>query len=94
LDLELLGSVSAGQTQREGDMANRTERRNTIELDKLTRQDAATAFRYLSSPTLNLQVSNNFDDLVISLAGARENRRARQVNEWERIARQTLSRDM
>ncbi|MEQ1923795.1 MAG: hypothetical protein ABL952_14920, partial [Pyrinomonadaceae bacterium] len=28
-----------------------------------------------------------FDDVIASLANATENRRARQVNEWERIGR-------
>lgn len=70
-------------------MANRTDQRHN-ELDKLTRQDAAAALKFLSSPTSNLQARYNFDDLILSLASARENRRARQVNEWERIGRQTL----
>ena len=83
------GAVSAGQTRKEGDMANRTDHRNTSELDQLTRQDAAAALKYLSRPS-NLQPKYSFDDLIVSLASAHENRRAQQVNEWERIARQTL----
>jgi len=75
-------------------MANRTDLRNSSELDKLTRQDAAAALKYLSGPPTNFQTNHSFDDLVVSLAGARENRRARQVNEWERIGRQTLRTPM
>jgi len=67
-------------------MANRTDMRNTSELDKLTRRDAA-ALQYLSSPRSNLHPKHNFDDLIVSLASAHENRRARQVTEWERMHR-------
>lgn len=31
-----------------------------------------------------------FDDLIVSLANAHENRRARQVIEWERMRRQSF----
>ncbi len=31
-----------------------------------------------------------FDDVIASLANATENRRARQVNEWERMRRQVF----
>lgn len=31
-----------------------------------------------------------FDDLIVSLANAHENRRARQVTEWERMRRQSF----
>ena len=71
-------------------MANRTDMRNNSELDKLTRHDAAAALKYLSNPTTSLHPKYNFDDLIVTLAGAHENRRARQVTEWERIGRQTL----
>ncbi len=72
-------------------MANRTERRNSSELDKLTPQDAAAALKFLSNPKITLQANKNFDDLIVSLASARENRRARQVNEWEQIGRQAIN---
>ncbi|HQZ97457.1 MAG TPA: hypothetical protein PLP21_14140 [Pyrinomonadaceae bacterium] len=31
-----------------------------------------------------------FDDLIVTLANAHENRRARQVTEWERMRRQNF----
>lgn len=36
------------------------------------------------------QQSKNIDDVIISLANASENRRARQVTEWERLRRQSF----
>ena len=33
-------------------------------------------------------IARPFDDLIVSLANAHENRRARQVTEWERMRRQ------
>lgn len=33
-----------------------------------------------------------YDDLIVSLADAYENRRARQVFEWEKLRRQSLQR--
>ena len=42
-----------------------------------------------TSQTLSTKPPNRqtppVDELILSLANARENRRARQVNEWERI---------
>lgn len=36
------------------------------------------------------QQPKNIDDVIFSLANASENRRARQVTEWERLGRQTF----
>ena len=56
--------------------------------DKLTRQDAATAINYISETlsSRRSQTKDNprIDDLIVSLSNAHENRRARQVTEWER----------
>ena len=32
-----------------------------------------------------------FDDVIVSLANAKENRRARQVNEWESLRKRHLN---
>jgi hypothetical protein len=70
-------------------MANRIDRKNQNELDKLTRQDA-NALKYFS-PLPTHAPKTNFDDLVVTLAGAYENKRARQVVEWEKLRRSSLS---
>lgn len=73
-------------------MVNRIIRKSDGELDKLNREDAAAAIKYISVPALSAQgKSTNFDDLIVSLSSAYENKRARQVTEWESIARHTVS---
>lgn len=42
----------------------------------------------LTSSQPGSNISRPFDDVVASLANATENRRARQVTEWERMRRQ------
>jgi hypothetical protein len=75
-------------------MVNRIHTQPDPELDKLTRQDAAAAINYISE-TLSSNRSQakehpRFDELIVSLANARENARARQVAEWERMRRQSV----
>lgn len=41
---------------------------------------------------INLSQRMNDDEVIASLANARENRRARQVNEWERVGVKSLFR--
>ncbi len=69
-------------------MANRINPKIDGKLDNLNRQNAA-AINYISE-TLSSSRSQpkdnpRFDDLIVSLANAHENRRARQVTEWERM---------
>ena len=59
-------------------------------IDRTTAHDHA---RKNNSQTLTDSRSHNtnarpFDDVIASLANATENRRARQVSEWERMRRQ------
>jgi hypothetical protein len=72
-------------------MVNRLNKTNDGERDRLTPQDAFDAINYISeSPDYNRSQSIEnlrFDDLIISLANAHENRRARQVTEWESMRR-------
>lgn len=67
-------------------MVNRINKKRDGELDRLTRQDAAAAVNFISE---NLSYSRSqpkqIDDLIVSLANAHENRRARQVTEWEKM---------
>jgi len=68
-------------------MANRIDTKNDGKRDKLNRQDAAAAVNYISENLTFSRTKDNprFDDLVVSLADAHENRRARQVTEWEQM---------
>lgn len=58
-------------------------------------QDAAPSYNYFpdtTSPKKSQPKENpRFDDLIVALAGAHENARARQVTEWERMRQQTFS---
>jgi hypothetical protein len=58
---------------------------NRINLETQPRQnaDTATGFSPPSNPSKNL--APRMDDLIVSLANAHENRRARQVTEWEEM---------
>ena len=74
-------------------MANRINTTPDGKSNKFTTQDAAVALNYFSE-TLSSAGSQNkprFDDLIVSLANAHENRRARQVSEWESMGR-TIAR--
>ena len=71
-------------------MVNPTHRNTT----GVTSRNAATALDRnpdtLSSPRISINTST-IDDVIGSLANAYENKRARQVIEWERLWRQNLS---
>ena len=54
--------------------------KNTHEGDSRRPQTSQT----ISSKKLSFEAAP-VDELIVSLANARENRRARQVSEWERI---------
>lgn len=59
------------------------------EIDKLNENESSAVLRYISNP-LDKRISNRLffnDDLIVSLADAYENKRARQVFEWEKIRR-------
>jgi len=58
-------------------MVNRIDR--TTDGNRTNRQDAPA----FSSSPLQRDIPR-IDDLIVSLANAHENRRARQVSEWER----------
>jgi hypothetical protein len=65
------------------------------EIDKLNENENLAAQGYVSqmlSKRLNTPDNLQKDDLILSLADAYENQRARQVIEWDRIRRQNLYR--
>lgn len=72
-------------------MVHRVNTQNDGERDKRTQHDGAAINYYSetpSSPRPNLKSSKRFDELMVSLANSHENRRARQVMDWERMGRQ------
>ncbi len=72
-------------------MVNRINQNNYVECDRLTRQDAVDAINYISESRTPAQSQpRQLDDLIMSLANAHENRRARQVTEWESMRRHSV----
>ena len=66
-------------------MVKRIDTHSAKELDKLNVQDAAAIISHaLSSGSSRTKDGFFNDDLIVSLSDAYENRRARQVTEWER----------
>ena len=71
-------------------MVNRIDPKTEGNPNKLTRQDAA-AINYLSETRISTRSQpKHIDDLIVSLANAHENARARQVNEWERMRQPSM----
>jgi hypothetical protein len=72
--------------------------KNTIvsEIDKLNENETLAVLDYiselLSKPTPQSKENPKTDELIVSLADAYENKRARQVFEWERVRRQNIKR--
>ena len=67
------------------------------QIDKLNENETLAVVNYISR-LLSTRISKqkeNFpnDDLIVSLADAYENKRARQVFEWEKIRRQNAQRN-
>lgn len=81
-------------------MVKRTNQLIASEIDKLTEKETAAVAGYISqllSARFSKQPdaqpsSNSSDDLIVFLSDKRENRRARQVMEWERVRRQNAQR--
>jgi len=67
------------------------------EIDKLNENETKAVVNYISQ-LLSSRISKQSDsqandDLIVSLSERRENRRARQVFEWEKIRRQNVQRN-
>lgn len=58
--------------------------------DRIPKQDPSTPHTLLSSSRTQSMEKN--DDLIVTLSDAYENRRARQVGEWERLYGQNVYR--
>ncbi|MDQ3713292.1 MAG: hypothetical protein M3388_13890 [Acidobacteriota bacterium] len=77
-------------------MVKQTYQNITSEIDKLNDNDAIAVVNYISQ-LLSNRISKSKepksnDDLILSLSDAYENRRARQVVEWEKVRRQNAQR--
>jgi len=77
-------------------MVKRTNKTVASAIDKLNENETLAVAEYISrllsnriSKSKDLTVN---DDLIVSLSDAYENKRARQVVEWEKIRRQNVQR--
>lgn len=72
-------------------MIKRKNNRVASEIDKLNENEASAVLDYISElrSTRTPKPIENLpnDDLIVSLSDAYENKRARQVFEWERVRR-------
>ena len=79
-------------------MVKRKDENIANEINKLNETETKAVVNYISeilSTRLSKPKENNFnDDLIVSLSDAYENKRARQVFEWERVRRQNLQRSV
>lgn len=77
-------------------MVNILNKKTVGEFDKLNENETLAVLNYISellSARLSKPKDNPVnDDLIVSLQDAYENKRARQVFEWERVRRQNYRR--
>jgi len=66
------------------------------EINKLNENETLAVVNYISqllSTRISKQTENSTnDDVIVSLSDAYENKRARQVFEWEKVRRQNMQR--
>lgn len=66
------------------------------EINKLNENEGLAVLDYISTILTKriskLKDNQSNDDLIVSLSDAYENKRARQVVEWERVRRQNVQR--
>ncbi len=75
-------------------MTNRNEKQLVREIDKLNEKEKLAVTYYISE-LLSARLSKtntSTDDLIAALAERRENQRARQVIEWERLRRKNIQK--
>jgi hypothetical protein len=77
-------------------MVKQTSQTIASQIDKLNENETLAVVGYISQ-LLSTRISKtkeNYsnDDLIVSLAEAHENKRPRQVFEWEKIRRQNAQR--
>ena len=77
-------------------MTNQSTKNIASELNKLEPHETQAVVNYISqllSKRISKQIDNSInDDLLLSLSDAYENKRARQVVEWEKARRQYVQR--
>jgi len=78
-------------------MVKQTKQIVASEIDKLNDKETAAVVNYISQ-LLSARLPKQSDlqpndDLIVFLSDKRENRRARQVVEWEKIRRQNAQRN-
>ena len=77
-------------------MVRRTNTNILSEIDKLNEKETLAVVNYisqlLSSRASKQTDSQTNDDLIAFLSKKRENRRAQQAFEWERVRRQNVQR--
>ncbi len=77
-------------------MVKQTNQTIASQIDKLNETETLAVANYISqliSTRISKQKENFLsDDLIISLSDAYENKRARQVMEWEKVRRQNAQR--
>lgn len=75
-------------------MVKKTNKNIADEINKTKETESLSANKYIpqfiSSSVSNPKELNINDDLIVSLSDAYENKRARQVFEWERLRRKNL----
>ena len=77
-------------------MVKRTNQTIAGEIGKLNEKETSAVINYISQ-LLSARLSKEFDsqpndDLIVFLSDKRENRRAQQVVEWEKVRRQNAHR--
>jgi len=78
-------------------MVKRTNQNIASEIDKLNENETLAVLQYISQllfARISKQKSSNLqsDELIVSLSDTYENKRARQVFEWEKVRRQNVQR--
>jgi hypothetical protein len=77
-------------------MVKQTNQNIASQIDKLNENETLAVAGYISQllSKRNSKQKENFsnDDLIVSLSDAYENKRARQVFEWEKVRRQNAQR--
>ena len=78
-------------------MVNQTNTNVASEINKLNEKETSAVLDYISTlltKRISKSKENNIlnDDLIVSLSDAYENKRARQVIEWESVRRQNYQR--
>ncbi len=77
-------------------MVNQTSRNIVGEFNKLNEAESRDVITYISklisARTAQSKETPPNDELILSLSNAYENKRARQVIEWEKVRRQNAQR--